>query len=91
MSAGPQTKMIPMTYRALAEVLVRANGLHEGIWRVYLRFGQPTGVNANFAGRLAPSVFVPVMEIGLIRDTELTDLSVDAAVVNPGPLIEVLH
>ena len=67
----------------LATALIRQSQLHEGYWRVYLQFGPIAAVNANHNGHVYPSVFVPVVRVGLMRDAVLTDLSVDAAEVNP--------
>lgn len=80
----PHRSQILMNYRDVAIALVKYHQLHEGLWRVALTFGAPVGVNAVINGRgLTPSMFVPVPGISLVRDEEVNDLNVDAAVVNP--------
>ena len=79
-------QVFPFSYKGLAIALVKAQGLHRGIWRVYVKFGQPGGLNARHqahGNQVFPSVVVPILEVGLVADTELSDLSVDAAVINP--------
>lgn len=79
-----------ISHQALAELLVKQQGIHEGIWGLFIRFG----INAvNIPSRLAedspitlmPAAIIPVLEIGIQPFAEVNDLSVDAAVVNPKP------
>jgi hypothetical protein len=70
-------------YKELAELLVKRLDIHEGFWSVFLKFGiQATNMSLNNAP-YAPTAIVPVLEIGINRETELMPLAVDAAVVNP--------
>jgi hypothetical protein len=79
-----EIKQITFSYKEIAEALVRHQGLHEGIWGIWMEFGI-TGVNMNTqpGGDLLPAAVVPVGKIGLQRFDEVNSLSVDAAVVNP--------
>jgi len=74
---------IIFSYKELAEILVKKQGLHEGIWGLFVKFGIQglnTGPNEN---DLKPCALIPILEVGLQRfDTE-NNLSVDAAKVNP--------
>lgn len=90
MSKGPLTRQIPMSMVALATALVQANDLHDGIWRVYFKFGI-NGLNASVNGHLSACALVPVIEVGLMADTQVSDLAVDAAVVNPGSRIALVN
>ena len=76
------TTQIPFSWKGAAVALVKAQNLHEGIFRVYFKFAI-LGANGTVNGHLYPMAMVPVMEVGLIRCTEMDELSVDAAVVNP--------
>lgn len=69
--------------------LIKQQGLHEGIWQLAVQFSfsaanisssEPEGVLA-----LNPAVICPVIAIGLTKAIETTNLTVDAAVVNPAP------
>lgn len=80
-------RILRLSHRQVAEALVKAYRIHEGHWRVYYQFGQPAGLNANLAGQVRPSVLIPVVELGLMRDEEPNVLTVDAAEVNPASKI----
>ncbi len=75
------------THKEVVELMIKKQGIHEGIWGISLRFGMKA---TNFgsspdANDLFPTVMIPVMEIGLHRFDRVTNLSVDAAIVNPAP------
>lgn len=82
-------------YLELARILVREYKIHEGHWHVALTFGATGGIMANLAvdekggSRMLPAAVVPVLGLCLLQSAEHTPLTVDAAVVNPKPLIEV--
>ena len=84
---------IVMTFQRVAEALIKANGLHDGIWGVCVEFGHVAGLNATLNDRLLPSALVPILGIGLMQDEAVSDLAVDAAVVNPrAPVpVEAVH
>jgi hypothetical protein len=73
-------------YKEIVENLIKAQGLHEGLWRLILDLGlSATNVNVLQDGKttLTPTGMVLIRRIGLIEANELNDLTVDAAVVNP--------
>lgn len=81
-----------LSYRDVAVALCRASGVHEGHWRVALTFGQVAAVNATLpGGQVVPAAFLPVMRISLVQDDEPNPLTVDAAVVNPSSLIQMVN
>jgi len=71
------------TYKELAEALVKQQGIHEGLWGVYVKFG----INATNIGTtpndIVPAAIVPILEIGIQRFKEENNLTVDAAIVKP--------
>lgn len=77
--------MIGYSFKELAALMVKDQGLHEGYWGVYVRFG----INAANVGAsdtdLRPTALVPIVELGLQKSEDLNNLSVDAAEVNPAP------
>ncbi len=77
---------IIFSYQELAETLVRQQGIHEGLWGIYVEFNI-TATNLNGPeGNIVPAAIVPVQKVGIQRfDTEIEGLTVDAAVVNPAP------
>jgi hypothetical protein len=75
------------SHQELVELLVKAQGLHEGLWSLAITFGfgaAHMGSSAT-AEDMNPAAIVQVQHIGLQRVTERTSLSVDAAEVNPLP------
>jgi hypothetical protein len=81
---------ITFSFKEIAEALVRHQGLHEGIWGIYVEFGIGAGNVAPAPGAdLLPAAIVPVVKFGLQRFPELNSLAVDAAVVNPVPKAKV--
>lgn len=79
-----ETKMFTFSYKELAEILVKQQDIHSGLWGVYIRFGiGAANIGDPENGVLVPSAIVPVREIGLQRFDEASNLTVDAAQVNP--------
>jgi len=73
------------TYKEIAEALVKQQGIHEGLWGIYVEFAiAAANVGATPEGNdLVPAAIVPVQKMGLQRFPEANNLTVDAAVVNP--------
>lgn len=78
-----EAKMITYSFKELAALMVKDQGIHEGYWGIYARFG----INAANAGPsetdVKPTALVPILELGIQKFDELNNLSVDAAVENP--------
>jgi hypothetical protein len=71
------------TYKEIVEALIKKQGLHEGVWRIYLEFGI-AGANAGpTEDQILPAAIVPINKMGLARVPKEDVLSVDAARVNP--------
>lgn len=75
------------SYKEIAEALVKQQGIHEGIWGIYVEFG----IGAANIGSTpesndaVPAAIVPIQRMGIQRFDEATNLTVDAAEVNPAP------
>jgi hypothetical protein len=75
-------------YKEIVENLIKAQGLHEGLWRLVFDLGlSGTNVNVLQDGKttLTPTGMVLIQRIGIVQvqASELNDLTVDAAVCNP--------
>lgn len=80
-----EATQIMFRYKEIAEMFVKQADIHEGYWGVVVRFGiQAMNISLNSAEPV-PTAIVPVLEIGLQRESEMTPLAVDAAVINPAP------
>lgn len=79
----PEAKQIIYTFKELATLMVKDQGIHEGYWGIFARFGIGA-VNAGPSETdIKPTAVVPIVELGLQRFDELNNLSVNAAEVNP--------
>ena len=81
----PEATQIIYKHRELVELLIKERGIHEGIWGLFVRFGLgASNVGPNDV-ELQPAAIIPVLEIGLQKFEKETNISVDAAKVNPKP------
>ncbi len=75
-------------YQEVVEALIKKQGIHEGQWRLLIEFGlSASNVNTAPEGepRLIPAAINMVQQIGILRAEQASNLSVDAAKVNPRP------
>lgn len=76
------------SHREIAEILIKQQGLHEGIWGLYVRFGLGASNVGESPAQIQPAAIIPVLEIGLQKFDQETGISVDAAKVNPKPQVQ---
>jgi len=80
----PETKVTTFTHKEVVEALILYNEIHEGLWDLYLEFGlAAANVGPGPEGNFTPAAIVPVQKIGIQRTERMTNLTVDAALVNP--------
>jgi hypothetical protein len=80
-----EAKTVVFSHREIAEMLVRHQGLREGIWGLYVRFALQAANVGISPSDLLPAAIVPVVEIGLQKFEQEGNIAVDAAKVNPVP------
>ena len=80
-----KTEHVDFNWQQVAIALVRAQGLHEGLWRVGMRFDLRAANVTVAQDVMVPGAFVPVMGMNLMRVEKADYLTVDAAAVNPRP------
>lgn len=78
-----ESKQIVFSYKEVAECLVKRQGLTEGIWGIYIRFGISAANMGPSPSDVRPTAIIPVLEIGLQRLEQESNITVDAAKVNP--------
>ncbi|MBS1786102.1 MAG: hypothetical protein JST85_00165 [Acidobacteria bacterium] len=78
-----EASQIVFNHKEVVEALIKKEGIHEGIWGLYIRFAIQAANVAFGSADLLPAAIVPVVEIGLQKFEEVNNLSVDAAKVNP--------
>ena len=74
--------LFKFTYQELAELMIRQLGISEGLWMIYMRFGIAAANAGAGPEDLRPTAIVPVLEIGLQRADEPSNLTVDASTVS---------
>jgi len=83
----PEAQQFIFTYRDIAEALVKQQGIHEGLWGIYVEFAiAAANIGTTPEGNdTVPAAIVPIQKIGIQRFDEANSLTVDAAKVNPAP------
>jgi hypothetical protein len=73
------------SHKEVAEALVKQQGIHEGLWGIYIEFGiGAANIGATPEGdNVVPAAIVPIQKMGIQRFDEPSNLTVDAAEVNP--------
>ncbi len=82
----PEIQNITFTHKEIAEMFVKKQNIHEGIWGIYIEFGiAAANINQGPDDTLnfVPAAIVPVLKIGLQKFPNPSNLTVDAAIVNP--------
>jgi hypothetical protein len=80
----PETKNITFSHREVVEALIRYNDIHEGLWDLYIEFGLAgANVGPGPGGDFNPAAIIPILKIGLQRTEKMTNLTMDASMVNP--------
>lgn len=82
----PEPGQIIFSYKEIAETLIKAQGLHEGIWGIFIKFGLNAANIGDNEAALRPAAIIPVLEIGLQKMDKESNIAVDAAKVNPKPI-----
>ena len=73
------------THKEIAELLIKKQDIHEGLWSMTVEFG--LGATNVAAGpddpNMSPAAITIVKRIGIQRQEQQNPLTVDAAQVNP--------
>lgn len=78
-----EKRYFDLTYKDIAEALILKLDIHEGLWGVRARFGIGAANSPGPEGKVVPVAMVPLLSLGLQSFEEESDLTVDAAKVNP--------
>lgn len=80
-----EPRQIAFSYQELTELMIKEQGIHEGLWSFFAEFGiGAANVSQTPDGPAVPTAIVPIQRIGLIKaDEEVPGITVDAAAVNP--------
>lgn len=78
-----EQKQITLSFQEIVTALVKAQGIHEGLWGIYVEFGITAGNLGPDSTDLRPAAIVPIVKFGIQTFPEENNLTVDAAKVNP--------
>jgi hypothetical protein len=78
----PEIGQIVFSYKEVVTALLKAQGIHEGKWALFVRFGLNAANIGESDANLRPTAVIPILELGLQKAEKDTNISVDAAVVN---------
>ena len=80
----PEPKILIYSFKEITETLIKKQGIHEGHWCIYVKFGIQGG-NVSLLGGPdpIPTALVPILELGIQRRNESDSMTVDASKVNP--------
>lgn len=70
-------------YREVVEALLKKQDIHEGLWTLVLEFGFLAGNFGPGKDDFKPAAMISVGKIGIAKTTEMSNLTVNAAEVNP--------
>ena len=83
---------VTVQWKTVLIALVRHYHIHEGIWEVNLQFGSALSMKADIHAKngvqLLPAAICPAFGLVLKRVEKLTELAVDASIVNAKPADE---
>jgi len=82
----PEVRNYTYDHTELAEILIKKLDLREGLWGIYIEFGlvaANVATSQNDPKTIQPASISFVQKIGVQRFDEPSNLTVDAAKVNP--------
>ena len=79
-----ETTQIIFSYKEVAEALLKQQGVHEGVWGIYIKFGIKAANVGETSEDLRPTAIVPILEIGVQR------LEKESNQVNPQPRAQTI-
>jgi hypothetical protein len=82
-----EPQIVTFTYKEIATVLLKHQGIHEGLWALTMQMGiQATNVKVGPSeADVVPAAIIPIIKMGIQKFDKPNALTVDAAQVNPPP------
>ena len=74
------------SYKEVVEALLEKEGIHEGIWQLFVRFNLGAANVGQSETEVAPAAIVTITQLGLLKTDKESTLAVDAATVKPNKL-----
>ena len=74
------------SHKEIVEALIKKQGLHEGLWSLYVEFGlHAANLSGPIGNEAVPVAIIPILKMGLQQGKIEDSLTADAAKVNPKP------
>ena len=82
-----EPQIITFSYKELATVLIKHQGIHEGLWSLTVQFAMQAGMTKSgpAEGDVVIAAVIPLLKMGIQKLDKPSPISVDAAEVNPPP------
>jgi hypothetical protein len=81
----PEITNLVFTHKEVVTALIKSQNIHEGIWGLYVEFGISAANIGQGPEDIQPAAIIPILKLGLQQFKNVTNISVDASVVNPDP------
>ena len=78
-----EASQIMFSFKEIAELMIKRQGIHEGIWGLFVKFGLVAANMGQSEGEVRPTAMIPILEMGLQKFDKESNLTVDALKVNP--------
>ena len=80
-----EKERILFSYKDIVECLIKEKDIHEGIWGISIgfEFGAANVAKRDEPDSFMPAAIIPIADIGIERVDEESNLTVNAALVNP--------
>ena len=79
----PEVTQYVFSHKEVVEALIKKQGLHDGLWMLYVEFGLVAANVGPTEDQLTPAAVIPLAKLGLQKGQKENALTVDAAKVNP--------
>ena len=82
-----EPQIITFTYKEIATVLLKHQGIHEGLWSLTAQFALQAGMTKVGPAEddIVIAAIMPLMKVGIQKVDKPNPITVDAAQVNPLP------
>lgn len=73
------------SHQEVVEALIKKQDLHDGIWSLSVEYGFAVANTGPGPDDINPTAMVPLLRVGITKAKEMSNLAVDASVVNSAP------
>jgi hypothetical protein len=78
-----ETGQILFSYKEVVEALLKKQGIHEGVWQLFVKFNLAAANIGQSETEVVPAAIVGIAQLGLLKADKESSIAVDAARVNP--------